>query len=163
MDDLTFILLVGIGATALMDLWHLVRKQLFNVPNANWALVGRWVAYMVHGKFRHDSITALPPIRCECLIGWATHYLIGITYSFALVEIFGETWVHNPSIGPALSIGFITVLAPFLIMQPAMGAGFAASLTPKPKSARLHSIAAHGIFGLGLYLTGWSVKLACTL
>lgn len=41
--------------------------------------------------------------------------------------------------------------APFLLMQPGMGAGIAASRTPRPTIARLHSLLTHAIFGLGLY------------
>jgi hypothetical protein len=36
-------------------------------------------------------------------------------------------------------------------MQPAMGAGLAARRTPRPQAARLHSLAMHVVFGLGLY------------
>jgi hypothetical protein len=34
-----------------------------------------------------------------------------------------------------------------------MGAGIASSRTPAPAKNRLRSLANHGIFGLGLYLT----------
>jgi Protein of unknown function (DUF2938) len=51
------------------------------------------------------------------------------------------------------------VAAPFLLMQPGMGAGIAASRTPRPAAARLHSLVTHGIFGLGLYAAGWATSL----
>jgi hypothetical protein len=44
------------------------------------------------------------------------------------------------------------VAAPFFLMQPGMGAGIAASRTPRPAAARLHSLINHAVFGLGLYL-----------
>jgi Protein of unknown function (DUF2938) len=44
-------------------------------------------------------------------------------------------------------------------MQPGMGAGIAASRTPRPAVARLHSLVTHGIFGLGLYAAGWMTSL----
>ena len=53
-------------------------------------------------------------------------------------------------------MGIGTVVAPFLLMQPCMGAGIAASRTPYPASVRLHSLITHGVFGLGLYLSGWA-------
>jgi hypothetical protein len=37
-------------------------------------------------------------------------------------------------------------------MQPAMGAGIAASRTPRPAAARIHSLVMHAVFGLGLFL-----------
>ncbi|MFM4830667.1 hypothetical protein D3C87_798680 [compost metagenome] len=55
-------------------------------------------------------------------------------------------------------MGIGTVVAPFLLMQPCMGAGIAASRTPYPASVRLHSLITHGVFGLGLYLSGWALQ-----
>jgi hypothetical protein len=57
-------------------------------------------------------------------------------------------------------VGVGTVAAPFLLMQPAMGAGVAASRTPRPAAARLQSLITHAIFGLGLYGSGLLVSLA---
>jgi hypothetical protein len=54
-----------------------------------------------------------------------------------------------------LLVGIGTVAAPFLLMQPGMGAGMAASRTPAPNAARLQSLLTHAVFGLGLYLGGW--------
>jgi hypothetical protein len=52
-------------------------------------------------------------------------------------------------------VGIGSVVAPFLLMQPGMGAGIAASRTPKPGAARLNSLVTHAVFGLGLYAAGW--------
>ncbi|MEZ0237260.1 MAG: DUF2938 family protein [Methylophilaceae bacterium] len=40
-----------------------------------------------------------------------------------------------------------------------MGAGIAASRTPRPNAARIQSLITHGVFGLGLYIAGWLTKL----
>jgi hypothetical protein len=40
-------------------------------------------------------------------------------------------------------------------MQPGMGAGIAASRTPRPAAARMQSLVTHTIFGIGLYAGGW--------
>jgi hypothetical protein len=69
--------------------------------------------------------------------------------------LWGPAWVQNPSIGPALLIGIFSIAAPFLIMQPGMGAGIAASRTPNPPAARFQSLVTHFIFGLGLYASAW--------
>ena len=60
--------------------------------------------------------------------------------------------------GPAAQLGLGTVVAPFLVMQPAMGAGVAASRTPNPAAARLQSLVTHAVFGLGLYAGGWLTR-----
>lgn len=158
MANIVFVILIGIGATAIMDLWSLLRKHLLSIPPTNWGMVGRWIAYMGQGKFHHVAIAESSAIRGEQLLGWTAHYLIGIGYAALLVIIWGSAWVNNPSIGPAFILGIATVVAPFFILQPGMGAGIAASRTPNPNSVRIHSIINHTVFGVGLYLSAVTVK-----
>lgn len=147
-------LLIGIGATIVMDIAAVMRKRLCGVIPADYGLVGRWLFYVARGHFRHDPISASPAVPRERVIGWTAHYLIGVIFAGILLVIWGADWVHQPTIGPALLIGIGSVIAPFLLMQPGMGAGIAASRTPNPAAARLRSLITHGIFGLGLYAAG---------
>lgn len=152
-------ILIGAGATALMDIWTIARTRLLGVPALDYALVGRWIGHMAHGQFHHESIAASPQIQRERLIGWTTHYLTGIMFALVLLTICGLDWVRQPAIVPALLVGLGSVAAPFLLMQPGMGAGIAASRAPRPAVARIHSLVSHGIFGLGLYAAGWLARL----
>ena len=161
MDFFICVLLIGVGATAVMDLWAIARKRLFDIPPPNYRLVGRWLAHMPRGRFRHDSIAAALPMKGEGAVGWTAHYLIGIAFAAMLLGIWGPGWVHRPSVGPALAVGIGTVAAPFLVMQPGMGAGIAASRTPHPAAARFQSLVTHAIFGFGLYAAGWIVRPLC--
>jgi hypothetical protein len=151
-------LLVGVGATALLDIWAATRKWLLGIPAPDYGLVGRWLAYVGRGRFRHDAINASRPVRGERLIGWTAHYLIGVAFAAMLLAIWGLEWVRHPTIGPALVVGIGSVAAPFLLMQPGMGAGIAASRTPDPAAARVRSLVTHGVFGLGLYVAGWITR-----
>ncbi|MEW6332336.1 MAG: DUF2938 family protein, partial [Pseudomonadota bacterium] len=99
MNIVTSSIFVGAGATAVIDLWAIARRPLLGIPPPDYGLVGRWLAHMTRGRFRHNSIAA----------------------------------------------------APFLVMQPGMGAGIAARRTPRPAAARVQSLVTHAIFGLGLY------------
>src|SRR3954464_11125626 len=85
---------IGAGATAVVDIWTVVRKQLFGVPLANYGLVGRWLTYMPRGRFRHYSIAASPPARGEHVAGWIAHYLIGITFAGVLLGFCGLDWAR---------------------------------------------------------------------
>jgi Protein of unknown function (DUF2938) len=154
MDYLVWTFSAGVGATAVIDLWAVLRKRLLRIPAPDYGLVGRWLAHMPRGRFRHDSIAAAPPMRGERQIGWIAHYLIGISFAAILPAVWGHTWIHHPTIVPALIVGFGTVAAPFVLMQPGMGAGLAASRTSRPAAARLQSLVTHGIFGVGLYVAG---------
>jgi len=152
MDFLLSALIVGSGATALTDLWTVVRKRLFGIAPPDFGLVGRWLAHMARGRFRHDSIADAPPVRAERLVGWLAHYAIGTAFAALLLGLWGIEWMRQPSLGPALIVGIGTVAAPFFVMQPGMGAGIAASRTPRPGAARLQSLITHFIFGIGLYV-----------
>ena len=145
---------IGIGATAFMDIIAALRTRFLGTPAANYTLVGRWLAYCARGRFHHPSIATTPPIHRETAIGWSAHYLIGIAFATVLLVIWGLEWSCNPTIMPALIVGVASVAAPFLLMQPAMGSGIAASRTPNPAAARLRSLIAHAIFGVGLYVAG---------
>lgn len=143
---------VGVGATAVMDLWLLVLKRS-GVPTMDFALLGRWVGHLFHGQVAHDAIRRSPPITGELGIGWLTHYAVGIVFATALVAFEGSSWLDAPAVGPALAWGLATAAAPLFMLQPAMGAGIASSRTPAPMMNSLRSLANHAVFGLGLYLS----------
>lgn len=163
MNNLLIILSLGAGATAITDVWSILRKWLFGIAPPNYGLVGRWIAYMPRGRFRHDAIAATTPLRGELIIGWTAHYLIGVAFAALLIAIGGMEWVGQPTPGLAIAVGIGTVLAPFLIMQPGMGAGIAAARTARPGAARLQSLITHAVFGLGLYVTGWVVHFIAAM
>jgi hypothetical protein len=157
-NDVAAIFLTGIGATALTDLGALARKWLFALPLPNFALVGRWIGHMANGRVFHDPIAAAAPLRSERAIGWVTHYLIGVGFAGLLPLLWGTQWLRHPTPIPALLVGVGSVAAPYLLMQPAMGAGIAASRTPRPGAARLQSLITHVVFGVSLYLAALIVS-----
>lgn len=162
MNSLLLTFLMGIGATALTDVWGLLRQPLLGIAPPDYGLVGRWIAHMAHGRFRHDSIAAAPAITGERVVGWTAHYVIGVAFAALLVVIWGESWIQHPRLGPALWVGVMTVAAPFLLLQPGMGAGLAARLTPRPWMARLQSVLMHLVFGVGLYGSAWALNFLTT-
>jgi hypothetical protein len=147
--------LIGIGATLVMDIWGLFLKHVFGVPSLDYALVGRWLGHMPAGRLRHANIATAPAVRGERISGWIAHYATGVIFAGLLLAAFGQDWLRQPSPGPAMAIGLVTVIAPFFIMQPSMGFGVAGSKRPKANLLRLRSLMTHVIFGLGLYASAW--------
>lgn len=143
---------IGAGATLVMDTWLILRKRVFGVPVLNYGLLGRWVAHIPRGLFMHDDIARAKAVRGERVIGWCVHYAIGISFAALLIALWGMVWIYQPTLGPALMVGIVTVLAPLFILQPAMGLGIAGSKAPKPNLNRFRSLVTHFIYGLGLYL-----------
>jgi hypothetical protein len=152
--------MVGVGATAVMDLWGIARKRLLGVAAPNYAMVGRWLLHMPSGRFVHPSIAASAPVAGERTVGWIAHYLVGITFAGLLLGFWGVDWANAPTLFPALVVGLGSVAAPLLLMQPGMGAGLAARRLPRPGAARLQSLTTHLIFGLGLYASAWLLNFA---
>jgi hypothetical protein len=143
-------IVIGAGATAFLDLTSVLRALLFRETPPNYGFVGRWIAHAVGGRFALPAVAEATPVQGERIIGWTAHYLIGIGYA-AVLLVAWPGWADAPTFAPAMIVGIGSVLAPFLIMQPGMGAGFFASRTPNPNLARLKSLIAHTLFGLGLY------------
>ena len=123
-------IIIGLGATLTFDLWTLFLKHAFKMVPSNLCLVGRWIRYMPDGIFRHSNIGSAPPKSAECTVGWIAHYIIGIMFAFVFVVSVGSNWLQDPTPLPAIIFGMVTVLTPFLIMQPAFGLGVAASKMP---------------------------------
>lgn len=153
MDTLIDIAVIGIGATLLMDAWALIQRPAFGAAPLDYRLVGRWLAHIPRGRLRHDAIAKVAPVRGELALGWAAHYATGVLFAALLIAVCGPEWMRSPTVWPALAAGIVTLAAPFLILQPAIGVGLAASKTPDPTAARLRSCVTHLVFGLGLYLT----------
>ena len=159
--DATYILgavVVGLGATLFMDVWALLMKRALSIPLANYCLVGRWLRYMPEGTFMHASIAAAPQKAAECTVGWIAHYVIGTVYALVLVAFVSDGWLARPTLLPAMLFGIASVLVPYLVMQPSFGLGIAASKAPNPAQARLRSLMAHTVFGVGLYVSAVGVS-----
>jgi hypothetical protein len=145
--------IVGAGATGIMDLWTLFLKRVFGIPSLDYAWVGRWIGHFRRGRWMHDNIGRAEPVAGEAALGWSAHYAIGIIFAVLLLVVWGLEWARNPTLFPALTIGLVTIVVPFFVMQPAFGIGIAASKVPNPNIARLRSLMTHLSFGIGLYVS----------
>lgn len=150
---------IGIVATLVMDVIGWTQKRVLGVPPLDYAFVGRWVMAMREGRFRHQMIMQSPRQQFERPVGWVLHYLIGIAFVALMLGVTGPGWAERPTIWAPMITGLLSVAAPFLIMQPAFGFGFAASRTPMPWTARRRSLVAHLSFGIGIYLAGLGLSL----
>jgi hypothetical protein len=156
--------LIGVGATLLIDLWAVFLRRVFGVRSLDYCLLGRWVLHMPSGKIMHQSIATTAAKRYECAAGWTTHYLIGIGFAILFVILASDVWLERPTLLPALAFGVVTVLVPFFTLQPSFGLGLAASKTAQPTRARLKSLMTHTVFGVGLYISAYLLsRVSATL
>src|SRR5690606_7934387 len=90
MNDIITVICIGIGATAVMDIWLLLLRRM-GVQTLNFAFIGRWVGHLLRGRFRHDAIARSEPIPAELALGWITHYAIGVAFAALLVRWSAST------------------------------------------------------------------------
>ena len=150
--------LIGAGATLLLDLWAQALQRIVGWPAPNWAMPGRWVGHLPRGRLVHDDIALAEPIPNERAIGWIFHYAVGILFAAVLLAIWGFDWARNPTFMPALIVGLVTVGCGWFILQPGMGAGIAASKKPNANRIRLMNILGHVVFAIGLYGTALLIR-----
>jgi hypothetical protein len=154
MEFMVKAILMGVIATVCMDIWAAIAKHVLRLPTANWSLVGRWFGHMRRGTFIHRPITDSAPISNEMVIGWIAHYVTGLIYGLIYLSIIQIFLQIDPTFKSALIFGLATLIAPWFIMQPAMGAGVFARHTPHPGLMRAVTISMHVVFGCSLFL-GW--------
>ncbi|RKQ95574.1 DUF2938 family protein [Maricaulis maris] len=158
---LSSIIAIGIGASLVLDAWVWLRQRWLGVPPLDYGRVGRWAIGRVRGRF-DTGRTGGAVTAGEAVVGWLIHFLTGVIFAGVLIAITGPGWLQDPTPGAALMVGVATVLAPFLVLQPALGAGVAASRTPMPWLSRLHSVVSHAVFGLGLYASARLLAVVMT-
>lgn len=154
--------LMGVAGSALMDVWSLGLRWQFRIPTLDYALLGRWIGHMGRGRFVHDRIASAAPVAGERPLGWLAHYGIGVTFALLLLAIVGRDWTKTPTPWPALAVGLGTIVAPWFVMQPAMGAGIAGSRTPNPKATRLRNLGNHAVYGVGLFGSAVILSIVAT-
>ncbi len=159
------VVLIGAGATIVMDIWLFLLKRL-GIPTLDIALLGRWVGHLPRGQWAHDRVANASPITAERWLGWAAHYAIGVAFALLQVSVWGLAWGRSPTLLPAVLTGVATVAAPLFVLQPALGAGIASSRTKTPVRNIAMSLANHAVFGIGLYLAAvvstWLIPTSLT-
>jgi hypothetical protein len=151
MEQALRVLVMGITATAAIDLWATFTNRMLGWPRTNWGMVGRWIGHMRDGQFTHISIGSSPPIVHESILGWVFHYVVGCVYAALYLMFVSTAQSGQPTLVSGVLFGLITILSPWLLMQPALGLGIFASKAPRPILVRLQNVTIHTIFGLALY------------
>lgn len=146
------IIVIGIIATLATDLWQRLVHAIARLPPANWGLLGRWVAWFPRGIFVHRPITGTAPVRGEAATGWAFHYAVGIAYAALYLATMWLGLGSEPTLVSALAFSLALLVAPWFVMQPALGLGFMAARAPHPTVIRVVNVSVHAAFGVGLYL-----------
>ena len=148
-------LIVGVLATVTMDVVAVIALRLGMAgrgPRRTGPdLIGRWIGYLLQGKFRHTDILQTPPLRGELLLGLAAHYSIGIGLTLVYLGLLAV--VHaTPTAFTAILYGMATTVFPWFLMFPSQGMGWLGLDAPGDVHLVRASLFNHIVFGLGIAL-----------
>ncbi|MCB1333560.1 MAG: DUF2938 domain-containing protein [Roseivivax sp.] len=149
-------ILMGLGGTLAMDVWALALRAAIGQPLPNWANVGRWSGHLPRGVVFHDDIGLAQSVPGELALGWLVHYGVGVAYGVIFALLAGPSWLAQPSFLPVWLFALVTIAAGWFLLHPGMGLGWALARTANPWRGRVMGLAAHTVFGLGM----WAVALA---
>jgi hypothetical protein len=147
--------IVGILATLTMDAVAVIALQ-FGIggrgPRRSGPdLIGRWIGYLLQGKFRHTDILQTPPLRGELLLGFAAHYSIGIVLVLVYLSLLALAHA-TPTALSAILYGTATTVLPWFLMFPSQGMGWLGWDAPGDARLARASLFNHIVFGLGIAL-----------
>jgi Protein of unknown function (DUF2938) len=157
MENRAFIvgLIVGILATVTMDVVAMIALRLGiagrGPRRTGPDLIGRWIGYLLRGKFRHTDILRTPPLRGELLLGLAAHYSIGIVLTLVYLGLLVVAHA-TPTALSAIVYGTATTVIPWFLMFPSQGMGWLGRDAPGDAHLARASLLNHIIFGLGIAL-----------
>ena len=153
MSIFLIIILAGIGACIILDLWQICLYRLANIPATNWGVIGRWlIIALTTGNLINDRLDDTPMIKHELVAGWTLHYAVSIGYAviFAMLmygtPYLDATWLDGVYFGAA------SVIVPWFMFLPCLGKGILARKTPKPFMVSGLALIGHIIFGVAMAL-----------
>ena len=157
LDFLLRSVLIGGFATLALDLWNILLNRTAGLPLPNWAMMGRWFRHSLAGRPYQPDVANAPGFANERAVGWAFHYGVGMLFAAALLLIW-PGWATNPTLLPALIVGWVTIGCGWFIVSPCLGGGWAHARRADPTTPRLMNIAGHTVFGLALWLAGLALR-----
>jgi hypothetical protein len=146
------ILIVGVVACAIFDLWQRVFQKLTAIPPSNWAIVGRWsIGLVTNGQLIACNLESQAERKNELAVGWLVHYIVAIGYAAVYAWLMHAT-ILQAGLIDGLIFGVISVAVPCFIFLPCLGKGMLARLTPNPPLVCGLALMMHSLFGVSIGL-----------
>jgi hypothetical protein len=140
----------GVLGTLAMDLLNHLGARMRILARIDVGMIGRMSAGWARGRFRYRHPGELEPIANEILLGYLSHYAIGIGLAF--IFVFGWAVLVGGPAPPAWALvyGFATTVASLFLVYPALGLGVCGKRSPEGIRGPLSPLANHLFFGLGM-------------
>ena len=106
------ILIVGVVACAIFDLWQRVFQKLTAIPPSNWAMVGRWsLSLMNNGQLIARDLESQAERKNELAVGWLVHYTVATGYAAVYAWLMHAN-ILQAGLVDGLVFGAISVAVP---------------------------------------------------
>ena len=147
------IVLAGIFACFLMDIWQQLLRLVTGIPISNWSVVGRWFFITLKtGKIYNPMILDVPKVKRETMIGWLVHYSVAIGYALVFWLLMEDYGIFSATLLDGFLFGAASVVVPWFFFMPCLGNGILASKSSNPIQNSLLALASHSIFGMSIAL-----------
>ena len=146
------ILIVGVGACVVFDVWQRIFHWFTSMPPSNWAIVGRWtIILLTTGQLIVRDLELQPKRRNELGVGWFVHYGIAVAYA-AIFMLLMRANILAAEFADGLLFGVVSVVVPWLFFLPCLGKGIMGRRAPKPLVVCTIALMMHSIFGVAIGL-----------
>lgn len=147
------IILAGISACIVLDLWQICLQRFTGIPATNWGVIGRWLIIAVSkGTLVNDRLDDTPAIKNEAAVGWSLHYAVAIAYGVVYAALMYKTPFLEATWLDGVYFGAASVIVPWFFFLPCIGKGILAHKTPKPVFVCMIALVGHIIFGVAMAL-----------
>lgn len=150
MDLIVTGVVAGVLGTLAMDLLNHLLGRVGMLVKIDVRMIGRMSAGWARGRFRYRHPGEMEQMANEVLLGYVTHYAIGV--SLATPFVFGWGLLVGRPVSPVwtLAYGVATTVASVFFVYPSMGLGAFGRRSPEGIRAPLSSLANHLFYGVGL-------------
>jgi hypothetical protein len=140
----------GVLGTVVMDLSNHLFARAGMILKIDVAMIGRMSAGWARGRFTYRDPGEMEPVANEKLLGYVTHFAIGVGLAF--IYVIGWALVVGGPASPvwALVYGIATNGASLFLVYPSMGLGMGGRRSPEGIRAVLSPLANHLFFGVGM-------------
>ena len=142
--------LAGVLGTLAMDSLNHLFARFGILTKIDMGMIGRMSAGWARGRFRYRNPNEVAEVANEFILGYLTHYAIGLGLAFTFV-VGWHLLVGGPA-SPAWALGYgvLTTAASHFLVFPSLGLGVFGRLSPDGSKAALSSLANHLFFGVGM-------------
>ena len=150
MDLIVTGVVAGVLGTLVMDsLNHLFARSGL-LLRIDMGMIGRMSAGWAQGRFCYRHPGEMKQVANEMVLGYLTHYTIGVGLAIPFVLGWG-LFVGSPASPVWATIyGVATTVASVFFVYPSMGLGVFGRRSPEGIKAPLSSMANHLFFGVGM-------------